>query len=93
MPDNPPAESCAHYILAILLGHSWTDRHVLSAYNFTLPFAKLGWTDKDFKRGIQYAAEHSWVGVAVPTSFRLTDAGFAEACAITAEKIVRPDRP
>ena len=90
MPDIPSEESSAHYILTILLSHRWTDRHVLSALNFTLPFAKLGWNSKDLKRGIRYAIQHGWVAVSTPASFTLTDVGFAKASAIAAEKIKQP---
>lgn len=86
MPDAPSPEESAHYILTVLLGHRWLGRDILAVANFTLPLAKRGWKNDDFNRGIQYAIEKGWVEVSTPNSIKLTDAGFAEASEITAEK-------
>jgi hypothetical protein len=91
MPAVPSEEASAHYILAILLGYHWIDKTIVSVNNFALPLVKRGLRDSDFNRGIQYAVEMGWVKITIPKSFRLTDTGFAEACAITAEK-TRPRR-
>jgi len=86
MHDVPSEEASAHFILAILLGYHWIDKMIVSIHHFTLPLAKRGWRGSDFNRGIQYAVEMGWVKITIPKSFNLTDTGFAEACAITAEK-------
>lgn len=86
MTDYSMEESIARCILATLLGHSWTGRHALTFHAFVLQFGKRGWNRSDFDRGIRFAAQRRWVEVSFPTSFRLTEAGFAEACKITAEK-------
>ena len=91
MPDAPSTEESTHYILAILLGCHWLGKTTLSIHNFAIPLAKRGWKDNDFNRGIQYAIEMGWVTTRIPASFSLTDTGFAEACAIKAEK-TRPRR-
>lgn len=86
MPDAPSEEASAHYILATLLGYHWVGKKVLSIHHFAIPLAKRGWKDNDFNRGIRYATERGWVTTRIPTSFSLTDAGFAEARAITVER-------
>jgi len=46
---------------------------------FTDPFTLRGWRANDFTAGEVYAIDRGWIEVVLPYSYRLTQAGFAEA--------------
>jgi hypothetical protein len=84
MAQLPTAEETARTILDIFVSH-FNNRagDVLGFGNFNAIWHQRGLRTADFKPGMEYAVKQGWVDV-VPAdpggeSFRLTDAGFAEA--------------
>jgi len=52
---------------------------VMLQNGFTDPFTLRGWRANDFTAGEVYAIDRGWIEVVLPYSYRLTQAGFAEA--------------
>lgn len=81
MATHPTPEQTAREILSIFVGHfNSRPGHVLRVNNFLAVWHSRDLQSEDFKPGMEFAAEKQWVEVIDGgTSFRLTDAGFAEA--------------
>lgn len=81
MATLPTPEQTAREILSIFVEHFKSrPGHVLRINNFLAVWHRRGLKSEDFPLGIEFAAEKEWVDVIDGgISFRLTDAGFAEA--------------
>ena len=81
MATLPTAEQTAREILAIFVGHfKCRPGFVLRLNNFMAIWHGRGLHAEDFKPGMEYAAQQEWIEVREDGgSFRLTEAGFAEA--------------
>ena len=81
MATLPSPEESAREILNIFVKHfNGRPGHVLRINNFTAVWLPRGLANEDFKPGMEYAASKQWVEVLDNgDSFRLTEAGFAEA--------------
>ena len=81
MATLPTPEQTAREILSIFAGHFKSrPGHALRINNFLAVWHSRGLQAEDFKPGMEFAEENEWIEVIDGgTSFRLTDAGFAEA--------------
>jgi hypothetical protein len=81
MATLPSPERTAREILSIFVGHFKSrPGHVLRFNNFLAVWHSRELKSEDFNLGMEFAAEKEWVEVIDGgISFRLTDAGFAEA--------------
>ena len=78
VPRTP--EQCARAILAILVLHfGLRPNEVLPRRNFKAIWPQRGYRPKDFKAGLQFAAESGWLEL-LPggESYRLTKCGFTD---------------
>ena len=79
MATGPSPEDSARYILSIYIAHNCRPTHALMPQHFGVPFSAPGWHADDWKPGLEYAVQQGWIEIVSPTSFRLTEAGFAAA--------------
>jgi hypothetical protein len=80
MAEIPTPEQCARAILTIFVSHFGSrPREVLPRKIFLTIWSQRGYRPKDFKLGLQFAAESGWIEL-LPggKSLRLTKSGFTD---------------
>lgn len=79
MATKPTPEESAQAILAIFIDSRCKAGEVLAVQNFRGPWFAEGRTSDEFNQGLLFAIEAEWIELSTPTSYRLTQKGFAEA--------------
>lgn len=80
MAKSLPPEQCARAILAIVVSHfGLRPGGVLPSKSFVTIWPQRGYKPKEFKVGLQFAAENGWLEV-LPggKTYRLTKCGFTD---------------
>lgn len=80
LAEKQTPEQCARAILAIFVSHFGSrPREVLPRKIFLAVWSQKGYRPKDFKAGLQFAAESGWIEL-LPggKSLRLTKSGYTD---------------